>query len=199
MISSTSGLAVFRGSTRAQMSSRTIQLPLPAPQLRLISIVSRLSGNLVARLTPRVVEQINKWPIPTDEISRFRALLPSKKPNKPYVFIFGQGLWNDLSLTETLKWVDEIHENSVEVAPWLEPTHGQRMLAAGTRSQVFWPRLFVTPNAAGRSKSDEYLKTQGNKKLMEFEEGVRIEGAKRGIEHLGTWNMSIQANKPDGT
>lgn len=33
---------------------------------------------------------------------------------------------------------------------------------------------------------------------MLFEEAVGIEAAKRGLEHLGTWNMSIQARKYDG-
>lgn len=33
---------------------------------------------------------------------------------------------------------------------------------------------------------------------MLFEEGVRVEVEKRGMELLGTWNMSIQARKYDG-
>lgn len=58
--------------------------------------------------------------------------------------------------------------------------------------------LFVTPNASGKEKPDEWLVTQGNKALMLFEEAVSIEAAKRGVEHLGTWNMSIQSNMYDG-
>lgn len=63
---------------------------------------------------------------------------------------------------------------------------------------AFWPRLFVTPNAAGKDKPDEWVVTQGNKALMIFEESVAIEAGRRGVEHLGTWNMSIQASKYDG-
>lgn len=33
---------------------------------------------------------------------------------------------------------------------------------------------------------------------MVFEESVRVESARRGIDTLGTWNMSIQTNKYDG-
>ena len=33
---------------------------------------------------------------------------------------------------------------------------------------------------------------------MVFEESVKQEAEKRGVEHLGTWNMSIQSNKFDG-
>ena len=56
----------------------------------------------------------------------------------------------------------------------------------------------VTPNAAGKDKPDEWLVTQGNKALAIFEESVAVEASRRGIEHLGTWNMSIQATKYDG-
>ena len=58
--------------------------------------------------------------------------------------------------------------------------------------------LFVTPNASGKEKPDEWIVTQGNKALMLYEEAVSIEAAKRAIEHLGTWNMSIQSHKYDG-
>ena len=40
--------------------------------------------------------------------------------------------------------------------------------------------------------------SQGNKALMVFEESVGVEVRKRGLEHLGTWNASIQSNKFDG-
>ena len=33
---------------------------------------------------------------------------------------------------------------------------------------------------------------------MIFEEAVGVEAGRRGVEHLGTWNMSIQSNKFDG-
>ena len=66
------------------------------------------------------------------------------------------------------------------------------------RETGFFPRLFVTPNAAGKEKPDEWLVSQGNKALMIFEESVRIEVGRRGVEHLGTWNMSAQSGKFDG-
>ena len=33
---------------------------------------------------------------------------------------------------------------------------------------------------------------------MVFEESVRIEVQRRGLEHLGTWNATVQSNKFDG-
>ena len=33
---------------------------------------------------------------------------------------------------------------------------------------------------------------------MLFEESMRVEAGRRGLEHLGTWNASIQSNKFDG-
>lgn len=63
---------------------------------------------------------------------------------------------------------------------------------------MLWPRLFLTPNAAGKEKPDEWLVSQGNKALMIFEEAVGEEVRRRGVEHLGTWNMTVQSNKFDG-
>lgn len=101
-------------------------------------------------------------------------------------FILGHGLWNDLDLQKTVDWTDKIVDTIKAQLPHLAVPN------------ALFPRLFVTPNAAGKQKPDQWLETQGNKALMLFEEAVGIEAAKRGIEHLGTWNMSIQATKYDG-
>lgn len=75
-----------------------------------------------------------------------------------------------------------------------------------------WYGLFVTPSAAGKDKPDDWIVSQGNKALVLFEEAVGLEVGKRhvqmfgagsgnkngALEHLGTWNMSIQARTYDG-
>lgn len=127
-----------------------------------------------------------RFPIPPEELDRFKELIGTKKPARPYAFVFGHGLWNDLDLQATLDWLDAILDATTSQLPYLG------------ESGAFWPRLFVTPNAAGREKPDEWLVSQGNKALMLFEEAVAIEAGRRGVEHLGTWNMSIQSNKFDG-
>ncbi|KAL8705930.1 MAG: hypothetical protein Q9201_000985 [Fulgogasparrea decipioides] len=163
-----------------------------------------------------IIEQMIRFPIPAEELDRFRALLPAKKPARPYAFIFGHGLWNDLDLQATLDWLDTLLDTSIQAAPWLSPSSTKpssprtrsrgkaaRMAAAAKRQRNkhpsgFWPRLFLTPNAAGKEKPDEWIVSQGNKALMIFEESVGVEVRRRGLEHLGTWNMSIQSNKFDG-
>ena len=143
-----------------------------------------------------------RFPIPSEEITRLRALLPSKKPSRPYAFVFGHGLWNDLDLQATLDWLDHVLDTIAFQAPWLSsstrslPHAKSRDKKRGTAA--FWPRLFLTPNAAGREKPDEWLVSQGNKALMIFEEAVAVEVKRRGVEHLGTWNMSAQSTKFDG-
>jgi hypothetical protein len=119
------------------------------------------------------VEQIVKHPIPEEEIYRLKTTV---KDQGRYAFIYGHGLWSDLDLHKTLNWLDEV----------LDATAGP------------WPRLFVTPNAAGKEKADDWIVSQGNKALILFEEAIGVEAQKRGIDHLGTWNMSIQSNKYDG-
>lgn len=141
-----------------------------------------------------------RFPIPPEELARFRALLPSSKPSRPYAFIFGHGLWNDLDLQATLDWLDLILDTTLAAAPWLESDQSSEMthLAKAGRQIRFWPRLILTPNAAGKEKPDEWLVSQGDKALSIFEDSVRIEASRRGVEHLGTYNMSIQSNKFDG-
>jgi hypothetical protein len=129
---------------------------------------------------------ITRFPIPEEEATRFKEGLKDTKPTKPYAFVFGHGLWNDIDLSATLDWLDSILGYIVEKQPYL------------AEEKALWPRLMVTPNSAGVDKPDEWLITQGNKALALFENAVRVESNKRGIEHLGTWNATIQSNKYDG-
>jgi hypothetical protein len=128
---------------------------------------------------PRVVEEIVRIPIPEAEINQLKAVIGVNTRGRK-AFIFGHGLWSDLDLQKTVDWLDTI----------------LRAITSVTGSD--WEGLFVTPNAARKEKPDEWIVTQGNKALMLYEEAVGIEAGKRRIEHLGTWNMSIQSNKYDG-
>ena len=144
-----------------------------------------------------------RFPIPDIELARFRELLPPIKPSRPYAFILGHGLWNDLDLQATLDWLDSILDVSLAQAPWLAPSSSASHRARssrrdGNKEPGFWPRLFLTPNAAGKEKPDEWVVSQGNKALMIFEEAVGVEVRRRGVEHLGTWNATVQSNKFDG-
>jgi len=140
-----------------------------------------------------VIEMMLRFPLDPSEVSRFQSLLSATKPKKPYAFIFGHGLWNDLDIQASLNWLDGILHHTLEKAPYLN--------SAGRYKHAhppLWPRLFVTPNSAGVMKPDHWLVSQGDKALMVFEESMRFEAAKRNVETLGTWNMSIQASKYDG-
>jgi hypothetical protein len=122
-------------------------------------------------LTPCLVEQINRFPIPSDELMRLRASIQSATPTKPRAFVLGQGLWNDLEVEACIHWLDSI----LSVINW--------------KSDFQAPTLLVTPNAAGKDKPDRWLVSQGNKALARFEESMADAANKQGIDHLGTWNM----------
>ncbi|KAM0314074.1 hypothetical protein ACHAO8_005029 [Botrytis cinerea] len=128
-----------------------------------------------------IMEELVYFNVPEDEISRLRADLLIRPTPKPIAIIFGHGLWSDLDLPKTIQWLDTL-------VTLIDSTVGREK----------WRGLFVTPNAAGREKADEWIVSQGNKALMLYEEAVGIEARQRGLEHLGTWNMSIQARKYDG-
>ncbi|KAL3420478.1 hypothetical protein PVAG01_08977 [Phlyctema vagabunda] len=126
-----------------------------------------------------MMEVILRLPIPPDEIARLKAdILPTS--SKPIAFILGHGLWSDLDLAKTVKWLDTILET-------IKSELGKS-----------WKGLFLTPNAAGKEKPNEWILTQGNKALMIFEEEIGLRARERGLDHIGTWNMSIQATKYDG-
>ncbi|EXJ59070.1 hypothetical protein A1O7_06501 [Cladophialophora yegresii CBS 114405] len=133
-----------------------------------------------------VIEMMLRFPLDTDELARYMNLLAPTKPGRPYAFIFGHGLWNDLDIQATLHWLDGVLEHTLLQTPYLGDAHS------------IWPRLFIPPNAAGILKPDQWLVSQGDKALMTFEESVGVEAARRGVETMGTWNMSVQASKYDG-
>lgn len=126
------------------------------------------------------MEEIVRHPIPHHEIVQLEESINGLGEEKGIAFILGHGLWSDLDLQKTVNWLDAI------------------LAVISTSVTKDWHGLFVTPSAAGKEKPDEWIVTQGNKALMLYEEAVGIEATKRGIEHLGTWNMSIQSNKYDG-
>jgi hypothetical protein len=145
-----------------------------------INVISEVCpGSLLLLLTPATVEQIVRFPIPQEELDRLRISVASSS-DKVEAIVFGHGLWSNLDLMKSLNWFDAV------------------LQAVKNSNAKRWHGLFVTPNAAGKEKPDDWLVTQGNKALMLFEEAVGIEARRRGVEHLGTWNMSIQSNKYDG-
>ena len=113
--------------------------------------------------------------------------MPKEKPSKPQVFIFGHGLWNDLNETITTLWLDQLETAMNATNPWL------------TEPGAVHPRLFITPSASGPGKPQIYVSTQGNPQLIRFEYNVREHVHWRGMDHLGTVNMTLQSTSPDGT
>jgi len=144
-----------------------------------VSVISKFCFELPFSLLTIAVEQIVRFPIPKEELDRLKASVASSS-NRVEAIVFGHGLWSNLELKKTLDWFDTV------------------LRAINDTNTNRWHGLFVTPNAAGKEKPDDWIVTQGNKALMLFEEAIAIEAGKRGIEHLGTWNMSIQSNKYDG-
>ena len=91
-----------------------------------------------------IVEQINRFPVPKDEVNRLQQSVgdPSALPK---AFILGHGLWSNLDVQNSNEWLDMI----ISLI-----TH---------HSKSHWKGLLVTPNAAGILKPDLFLVAQGNK------------------------------------
>ena len=104
------------------------------------------------------MEQIVKHPIPQDEIARLKENIARDGSHKRIAVVMGHGLWSNLDLQLSLRWLDDV----------LDVIRG--ILESD------WSGLFVTPNAAGKEKPDDWIVTQGNKALMLFEEAMGMVG-----------------------
>lgn len=127
-----------------------------------------------------------RYPQPDEEIKRYGEDLDGVTPGEKVAFVYGHGLWNDLDVQATLNYLDRAETVVKAKFPDYEKNTKQ------------FPRLFITPNAAGPKKSDAFILTQGNKPLMLFETSMYDVLPERGYDVLGTWNMSIQSISLDG-
>lgn len=132
------------------------------------------------------------WPLGQANLDDLTSFLSPTPPAKPYAFVLGHGAWNDFNLTATDAWVRDTQAHILAKAPYLADD-------AGASGGGFFPRLFIGPNAAGVNKPFVHLEHQGNIALAQFERATRERVPRLGPEYLGTWNMSIQSNTPDGT
>jgi hypothetical protein len=129
-----------------------------------------------------------RYPIPKDELTRLELVIDTN-PHSRKAFILGHGLWNELDVDITKTWLNTVMK-TIDSKLDLKSSTMRKMKNTAV--------LLVTPNAAGEKKPDQFLIKQGNKALVRFEHAMAQEAAKQGIDHLGTWNMSIQANLYDG-
>ncbi|KAI0012073.1 hypothetical protein F4779DRAFT_570369 [Xylariaceae sp. FL0662B] len=136
------------------------------------------------------IEQMVRYPIPEEERQRLERAIDSN-PSQQKAFVLGHGLWNNLEIGQSVAWLDSVLDT-------IDSKLKARMHLRGRSAKRNLPVLLMTPNAAGEKKPDEWIITQGNKALIQFEHAMAVEAAKRRVDHLGTWNMSIQATLYDG-
>ncbi|TVY16079.1 hypothetical protein LARI1_G007312, partial [Lachnellula arida] len=75
-----------------------------------INVMSTLTSLAYQVVTDaHAVEQILRFPIPTEEIIRLKASIGIEH-DKPKAVIFGHGLWSNLDLQKTVNWLDAVLE-----------------------------------------------------------------------------------------
>lgn len=131
---------------------------------------------------------MTRWPLNAEELeASITTSISETRPSKPYAFVYGHGLWNDMRPFESVAWIDTVQASVTELRPYYNETG------------IYWPRLFIAPSAAGESKQDGFIMTQGNKAVVKFEKFMRNKAPDRDMDFLGTYNMSVQGSIPDGT
>ncbi|KAI1199081.1 hypothetical protein F5X97DRAFT_132051 [Nemania serpens] len=136
------------------------------------------------------IELMVRYPIEDAELERLEMAIDTN-PGSRKAFILGHGLWNNLEADKCKAWLETV----IKV---IDSKLRLRMRLRTFRQGRNMPILLMTPNAAGPKKPVEFLMTQGNEALVRFEHAMAQEAARQRIDHLGTWNMSIQANLYDG-
>ncbi|KAI0395158.1 hypothetical protein F5Y17DRAFT_474859 [Xylariaceae sp. FL0594] len=139
------------------------------------------------------MEQMVRWPIASVELQRLENAVDGN-PQARKAFVLGQGLWNDLRVEEATEWVRAV---LTSIESKMEPGFGKQRKDKDSPVTSI-PILLITPNAAGELKPDKFIVTQGNEALVRFEHAMGEVASRHGIDHLGTWNMSIQARLYDG-
>jgi len=139
------------------------------------------------RLTSSSDHPLLEHPLSDDDFKYVTDSLEHEKQTKPQVFVLGHGLWNDLDKEKTYAWVEQVEDVLMDHMPYLhEPG-------------ALFPRLFMTPSAAGEKKPEIFVARQGNIALSRFEHAVGPWIKNRDMDFLGTYNMTIQASNHDGT
>lgn len=126
-----------------------------------------------------------QWPLSDIDLMSITDSLPAEQPGKPYAFIYHHSFWNNVNVSETTSWIDQINGHLQSTMPWL--------------TSALFPRLFMTANAGGLSKGLFYMMAQGNQALGTFEKSIEPILRQRDMDFLGCFNMSVQSTQPDGT
>lgn len=127
-----------------------------------------------------------KYPL-TEGVPDMARELPDKKPTKPHVFVYGHGIWNNLTVEHTQGWIYQLVNSTVKKNPWLQ------------EPGAVFPKLFVSPTAAGEMKPEEYREVQGNVRIVPFTKAMREWAPSWGAQHLGMFNATLESSSPDGT
>ena len=92
-------------------------------------------------------------------------------------------MWNHFEIHDTISWIEQIEK---EIRP---------------RIPLFVdsPRLFLTSNAQAENKPAKYVPLENNIRIQNYVHAVETFVKERGYDHLGFYNMTIQASSPDGT
>ncbi|KAB8356438.1 hypothetical protein FH972_024021 [Carpinus fangiana] len=130
------------------------------------------------------------FPLMGDTFDYMPDLSKRMRPDGRIAFVLSHGLWNDLDFPMSMSWFEQIQDN---IARYM-PTYASPKL-----SQRLFPRLFISPTAQGELKPDMVVPTQNNLRLIKETSEMRKYVQARGFDHLGLYNLTVQATSPDGT
>ena len=130
---------------------------------------------------PHFYLRIGGSPAPDAAKQRFQELLDKDKQSwKPVAIIHHLGLSTGMQWPQATESMDE----------WLTIADN-----SGRNSPFLW----LGPNAAGQEKALDKIMQEGNNALWHYSIEMGKEAQRRGVESLGLYNSTVQANSWDGS
>lgn len=130
------------------------------------------------------------YPLTQERLDELGTIFKSKIASGREVFVVDHGLWNGLEAETTMAWLEQLDDAMRRHMPaYFEPDLDPAM----------FPRLYLTPSAQGENKPEIYTFSQNNNQMLRHITTVKPFVQDLGYEHLGLYNLTVQATTPDGT
>lgn len=147
---------------------------------------------LQATLTilPRLDHATLSYPLTDETLSWISQIRNKHNPNGRDVLIATNAVWNDYEPPSSMAWLEQLEGAMAREMPEFFNSNLQPGL---------FPRLFITSNAQGEAKPNVFHSFQNNIRLMRHERELALYASRRGYDHLGFYNLTVQASSKDGT
>lgn len=130
------------------------------------------------------------YPLSDDALAWIGDVKNKDNPNGRDVLIANSAVWNDYEPESSMAWLEQLEGAMSREMP---------EFFSETLAPSLFPRLFITSNAQGEGKPNIFHGVQNNIRVMRHEREMSMYANRRGYDHLGFYNLTVQTTSNDGT